>query len=183
MKPVRLRIALLAALFSSALSAQFFGLSSTADGSSLQFRFHASTEGLAQAAQRQNFRSHARRRKPFRARESAAPPANSPNCTAGGFAEYLGAEASSTGAVALSYRSRAAGTCSSGSPSTSRRSSSRAAVTPRCYRPSRRRRSCARRCVAPRRLHKEWSGTPGGWRTKSIRGPMWQRVALRMIAV
>ena len=49
----------------------------------------------------------------FRAREPAFPPADSPACTVGGFANYLGAETSASGVVALSYQANAGtGTCS-----------------------------------------------------------------------
>ena len=49
----------------------------------------------------------------FRAREPAFPPADSPACAVGGFADYLGAETSAAGVVALSYQANgAAGPCS-----------------------------------------------------------------------
>jgi uncharacterized protein (TIGR03437 family) len=49
----------------------------------------------------------------FRAREPAFPPADSPACTVGGFADYVGSETSSAGVVALSYQANgAAGPCS-----------------------------------------------------------------------
>jgi hypothetical protein len=48
----------------------------------------------------------------FRAREPAFPRADSPACTVGGFADYVGVETSSAGVVALSYMANGAGICS-----------------------------------------------------------------------
>ncbi len=112
LKPVRLHIALLAALFSSALSAQFSGLSSTADGSSLYFASTLRLKGSPRLLNGKIFVATQDGVSLFRARENAAPPANSPNCTAGGFAGYVSAETSSAGVVATSFFAQPAGTCS-----------------------------------------------------------------------
>jgi len=100
------------ALFTSSLSAQFSGLSSTADGSSLDF---ASTLRLKNSSQPRNGKIFVATQDSvslFRAREPAFLPADSPACTVGGFADYLGAETSSAGVVALSYLAIGAGRCS-----------------------------------------------------------------------
>jgi uncharacterized protein (TIGR03437 family) len=48
----------------------------------------------------------------FRAREPSSTPANAPACTVGGFADYVAAETSSAGVVALLYRAKGIGGCS-----------------------------------------------------------------------
>jgi uncharacterized protein (TIGR03437 family) len=109
---VSLRIALLAAVLASGLSAQFSGLSSSEDGASLYF---ASTLRLKSLGQPLNGKIYVVAQNGvslFRAREPAVPPANTPGCAAGGFFDYLGAETSSAGVVALSYRAQTAGGCS-----------------------------------------------------------------------
>jgi uncharacterized protein (TIGR03437 family) len=105
------RIAIFTVLFAPALFAQFSGLASTAGGSSVYF---ASTLRLKSLGQPLNGKIYVAAQDGvtlFRAREPAGLPANSPPCSAGGFADYLGAE-TSTGVVALSYRANTAGGCS-----------------------------------------------------------------------
>ena len=98
------RLALLAAIFAATLSAQFSGLSSTADRSAVYFATTLFLRGSTRLLNGKIFVATEDGVSLFRARESAAPPANSPACAAGGFADYLGAETSSAGVVALSYR-------------------------------------------------------------------------------
>jgi uncharacterized protein (TIGR03437 family) len=106
------RLAFLAALLTSTLSAQFSGLSSTADGSAVYFATTLFLRGSARLLNGKIFVATQDGVSLFRAREPSVPPANSPACTAGGFADYLGAE-TSAGAVALSYRANSySGGCS-----------------------------------------------------------------------
>jgi hypothetical protein len=106
------RVVLLAVLLTPALFAQFSGLASTADGSSLYF---ASTLRLKSLGQPLNGRIYLATQNGvglFRAREVSATPPNAPACMVGGFADYLSAETSSAGVVALLYRAKASGGCS-----------------------------------------------------------------------
>uniref|UniRef100_Q024K6 IPT/TIG domain-containing protein n=1 Tax=Solibacter usitatus (strain Ellin6076) TaxID=234267 RepID=Q024K6_SOLUE len=99
-------------LLASGLSAQFHGLSSTADGTSVYF---ASTLRLKGAPPLLNGKIFVARQDGvslYRARERTAPPANSPACTVGGFSDYLGAETAANGVVALAYGSSGVGGCS-----------------------------------------------------------------------
>ena len=112
MNLVSRRIAFLAVLFTSTLSAQFSGLSSTGDGSSLYFASTLRLKGSSQPRNGKVFLATQDGVSLFRAREPAFPPADSPACTVGGFADYLGAETSAAGVVALSYLAKGAGICS-----------------------------------------------------------------------
>ncbi|HZK36924.1 MAG TPA: hypothetical protein VFC57_08245 [Aeromicrobium sp.] len=103
------RIAFLAAVLTSTLSAQFSGLSSTADGSSVYFASTLRLKGSSQPRNGKVFLATQDGVSLFRAREPAFPPADSPACTVGGFADYLGAETSAAGVVALSYRATSSG--------------------------------------------------------------------------
>ena len=98
------RIAFLAVVFTSSLPAQFSGLSSTADGSSLYFTTTLRLRGSDEPRNGKVFVAAQDAVSLFRAREPAFPPADSPACAVGGFADYLGAETSAAGVVALSYR-------------------------------------------------------------------------------
>src|SRR5260370_37184304 len=109
------RTVLLAVLLAPSLSAQFAGLSSTADGSSLYFVSTLRLKGAAQALNGKIFVAGPDGVKLFRAREkegTGAPPGTSP-CKVGGFADYIGAEPSSAGVLALSYYAQYSGLCSS----------------------------------------------------------------------
>jgi hypothetical protein len=104
---VPLRNLLLGIFLPLALFAQFYGLSSTADGASVYF---ATTLRLRNTAEPRNAKIFVATRDGvslFRAREPAFPPADSPSCTVGGFGDYRAAESSSAGVVALSYFGRA----------------------------------------------------------------------------
>ena len=103
------RLALLAALVTSTLSAQFSGLSSTADGSSIYFATTLFLRGTPRLLNGKIFVATQDGVKLFRAREPSGPPADALPCTAGGFADYLGAETSAAGVVALSYRANSSG--------------------------------------------------------------------------
>ena len=98
------RVVVPAVLLAQAVSAQFSGLGSTAGGSSVYF---ASTLRLKNRAQPLNSKIYAATTADgvslFRARERSGPPVTAPPCTVNGFADYQGAETSSTGAVALLY--------------------------------------------------------------------------------
>jgi uncharacterized protein (TIGR03437 family) len=109
---VAVRIALLAAVLASGLSAQFSGLSSSADGASLYFASTLRLKSLGQPLNGKIYAATADGVSLLRARDPSAPPANAPICAAGGFADYLGAETSSAGIVALTYRAQTAGGCS-----------------------------------------------------------------------
>jgi uncharacterized protein (TIGR03437 family) len=110
---VSARIALLAVFLTSSLPAQFTGISSTADGSSLYFTTALRLKGSTEPRNGKVFVAAQDGVTLFRAREPAFPPADSPACTVGGFADYLGAETSAAGVVALSYQAHgAAATCS-----------------------------------------------------------------------
>ena len=100
---VALSIPVLALLLPTALCAQFSGLSSTTDGSSVYF---ATTLRLRNTTEPRNAKIFVTTQDSvslFRARELAFPAPGPPSCTVGGFADYRGAEASSGGIVALSY--------------------------------------------------------------------------------
>jgi uncharacterized protein (TIGR03437 family) len=106
------RLALLTLLLTPVLSAQFSGLASTADGSSVYFASTLRLKTLGQPLNGKIYLATQEGVSLFRAREPSNPAANAPNCSVGGFTGYLGAETSSTGAVALSYNARGAGNCS-----------------------------------------------------------------------
>ena len=105
------RSAVLAALFARAVLGQFSGLSSTGDGTSLYFVTTLRLKGAAQPRNGKVFVAGAQGVTLFRARDAAGVPPNSPPCTAGGFAGYLGAE-TSTVAAALLFQTNAQGPCS-----------------------------------------------------------------------
>jgi uncharacterized protein (TIGR03437 family) len=107
------RIAFLAFVLASSVPAQFTGLSSTSDGSSLYFTTTLRLKGTTEPRNGKVLVAAQDGVSLFRAREPAFPPADSPACTVGGFADYLGAETSAGGVVALSYRANSsAGPCS-----------------------------------------------------------------------
>ena len=107
------RVVVPAVWLAQAVSAQFSGLGSTARGSSVYF---ASTLRLKNRAQPLNSKIYAATTADgvslFRARERSGPPVTAPPCTVNGFADYQGAETSSTGAVALLYFANEGGGCS-----------------------------------------------------------------------
>ena len=106
------RVASLAVLLTPALFAQFSGLASTSDGSSLYF---ASTLRLKTLGQPLNGKIYVATQNGvslFRARESSSPSLNAPPCTVGGFADYIAAETSFANVVALLYRAQGSGGCS-----------------------------------------------------------------------
>jgi len=104
-------IALLAALFTATLSAQYSGLSSTADGSSLYFATVLKLKNSTQPRNGKIFVAAQDAVTLFRARERVAPPPNSPPCTVGGFSDYIGAE-TFAGGIALAYTGTGPGGCS-----------------------------------------------------------------------
>jgi uncharacterized protein (TIGR03437 family) len=106
------RIALLSVLLTPALAAQFSGLASTADGSSLYFASTLRLKSLGQPLNGKIYVATPGGVSLFRAREASPTPANAPLCTVSGFADYLAAETSSAGVVALSYNARSFGGCS-----------------------------------------------------------------------
>jgi uncharacterized protein (TIGR03437 family) len=111
LKSVPRRLAFLALALISALPAQFSGLSSTADGSSVYF---ATTLRLKGAPPLLNGKIYAATQDGvtlFRSQERSAPPA-SPPCTAGGFSDYVSAETAAGGVVALYYYGNSSGGCS-----------------------------------------------------------------------
>ena len=98
------RIALFAALLTSTLSAQFSGLSSTANGSSIYFATTLFLRGTPRLLNGKIFVATQNGVSLFRAHEPSNPPADAQPCTSGGFVGYVGAETSAAGVVALSYR-------------------------------------------------------------------------------
>jgi hypothetical protein len=96
-------------LITSTLSAQFSGLSSTADGSSIYFATTLFLRGTPRLLNGKIFVASQDGVSLFRAREPSGPPADALPCAAGGFAGYLGAETSAAGVVALSYRANSSG--------------------------------------------------------------------------
>ncbi len=107
------RIVLLAILLAPSLAAQFSGLASTADGSSLYFASNLRLKNLAQPLNGKIYVAGPNGVSLFRAQQvSAAPPSNNQACLAVGFSDYLGADASSAGVVALSYSAQRSGQCS-----------------------------------------------------------------------
>ena len=111
------RVVLVAILLAPSLAAQFSGLASTADGSSLYFASNLRLKNLAQPLNGKIYVAGPNGVSLFRAQEvSAAPPsnnqANNQACLAGGFSDYLGADTSSIGVVALSYTAQRSGICS-----------------------------------------------------------------------
>jgi uncharacterized protein (TIGR03437 family) len=110
---VSARIAFLAVVLTSRLAAQFTGISSTADGSSLYFTTTLRLKGSSEPRNGKAFVVSQDGVTLFSAREPAFPPADAPACTVGGFADYLAAETSAAGVVSLSYQAKgAAATCS-----------------------------------------------------------------------
>jgi uncharacterized protein (TIGR03437 family) len=110
---VSARVVFLAVVFTSSLPAQFTGISSTSDGSSLYFTTTLRLKGSSEPRNGKVFVAAQDAVTLFRAREPAFAPADSPACTVGGFADYLAAETSAGGVVALSYQAHgAAATCS-----------------------------------------------------------------------
>ncbi len=106
------RIVLLAVLLAPSVVAQFSGLASTADGSSLYFASALRLKNLAQPLNGKIYVVGQNGVSLFRAQEvSAAPPSNNQACLAVGFADYLGADTSSAGVVALSYAAQRSGRC------------------------------------------------------------------------
>ena len=105
----------LAVLFAPCLSAQFTGLSSTADGSSLYFASKLRLKGADQPLNGKMFVATQEGVKLFRARETEATSAPAPGestCKVGGFTSYNGAETSAAGILALSYWTNSSGPCS-----------------------------------------------------------------------
>jgi len=104
----------LAVLFAPCLSAQFTGLSSTSDGSSVYFTSTLRLKGADQPLNGKIFVATQEGVKLFRAHEiegtsaSGSPAA----CTVGGFADFAGAETSSQGVLAASYYAQSSGICS-----------------------------------------------------------------------
>jgi len=110
---VHSRSVFLATVLASTLSAQFSGLSATADGSSVYFASKLRLKGSAGPLNRKIFVSTGEAVKLFRAREPVGPVAAlPPTCTVSGFADYSTAETSSAGVSALLYRASSAGSCS-----------------------------------------------------------------------
>ena len=108
-----IRKALFAAALAPVLFAQFSGLSSTTDGSSVYFASTLRLKGAGPPFNGKIYLAATDRVSLFRAHDPAAAPAGSGPCTAGGFADYSGAETSSGGALALFYRAGAStGGCS-----------------------------------------------------------------------
>lgn len=101
--------ALLAILFTQALPAQFTGLAPTSDGASVYFASTLRLKDLAQPLNGKIYMATGGRVSLFRAREVASLPAGTPFCRVGGFEDYLGAETSSGGVVALLYRVKGSG--------------------------------------------------------------------------
>jgi uncharacterized protein (TIGR03437 family) len=106
------RVALLGVLLTPAVSAQFSGLASTADGSSLYFASTLRLKSLGQPLNGKIYVATQNGVNLFRAREPSSAPASAPACTVGGFADYLAAETSSADVVALLYRAKGIGFCS-----------------------------------------------------------------------
>jgi uncharacterized protein (TIGR03437 family) len=106
------RALFLAALFPPALFSQFTDLSPTADGSSLYFTSTLRLKTLGQPLNAKIYVATQNGVSLFRAHDAASAPANSPPCTPGGLADYLAAETSANGAVALIYTVNANGGCS-----------------------------------------------------------------------
>ena len=107
------RCAVLAALLSWNASAQFSGLSSSTDGSSLYFASSLRLKGGEPLLNGKIFLATTDGVKLFKARERYAPPLTpGPPCTTGGFGDYLAAESSQQSVVALSYRTYEVGACS-----------------------------------------------------------------------
>ncbi len=104
--------AFLGLLFASGLSAQFYGLSSTADGTSVYFASTLRLKGGAALLNGKIFVAGQDGVSLYRARERSAPPAGSPACTVGGFSDYVGAETAANGVLALAYGSSGVGGCS-----------------------------------------------------------------------
>jgi uncharacterized protein (TIGR03437 family) len=107
-----LRVTVLTVLLTHPLWAQFSGLASTADGSSVYFASTLRLKSLGQPLNGKIYLAVPNGVSLFRARERASTPSNAPACSVGGFADYLAAETSSAGSVALLYRAEASGACS-----------------------------------------------------------------------
>ena len=107
------RVGFAAILLAPSLAAQFSGLSSTADGSSLYFVSTLRLKNLAQPLNGKIYVFSQNGVSLFRAQEVSPPPPNTAPCSVGGFSTYTGAETSSIGVVALSYLAQRTGSCSS----------------------------------------------------------------------
>ena len=105
--------AVVTAVFAPVLLAQFSGLSSSADGSSVYFASTLRLKGAGPPFNGKIYMAGPDGSKLVRAHDPAPAPIGSGPCTSGGFSDYLGAETSSNGALALFYRAGAsAGGCS-----------------------------------------------------------------------
>src|SRR5580765_7490677 len=105
----------LAVLLAPCLSAQFTGLTSTADGSSVYFTSTLRLKGAYQPLNGKIFVAGQDGVKLFRAHEieGTGDPAVVPSpCKVGGFTSYIVGETSSAGIVALSYHANSSGICS-----------------------------------------------------------------------
>jgi len=103
------RIALLAALVTSTLSAQFYGLSSKSDGSAVDFASTLFLRGTPRLLNGKIYRAWEGGGSLLGVRQPSNPPPDALPCTAGGFADYLGAEGSSAGVLAFAYRANSSG--------------------------------------------------------------------------
>jgi uncharacterized protein (TIGR03437 family) len=98
----------LQALVAPVLLAQFYGLSSTADASSVYFsstlRLNNAAPPLAsQPLNGKIYVASSAGIQPFAFRDPAPAPANLPPCSAGGFTSYQGTETAANGTIALFY--------------------------------------------------------------------------------
>jgi uncharacterized protein (TIGR03437 family) len=107
------RTLIIAAAFCPALYAQFYGLSSSFDGSALYFASNLRLkDGSDPLLNGKIFVATPGGVKLFRERQFSAAPDSTPVCTAAGFADYAGAETGG-GLIALAYRGvPASGGCS-----------------------------------------------------------------------
>jgi hypothetical protein len=106
------RIGIAAVLLPAAVLAQFSGLSTTSDGSSLYFVSTLRLKGTAEPLNGKVFVALNGGVALYRARKRASPPAGAPSCAVGGFRNYVRAETATDGVVALFYRSDSVGGCS-----------------------------------------------------------------------
>jgi uncharacterized protein (TIGR03437 family) len=111
------RTFLLAAVLAPVLSAQFSGLFSSSDGSSVYFASTLRLRDAAQPLSAQPLNTKIYTAGPsgvqlFAMRERMAAPSDLPVCTAGGFSDYVSAQTSTNGVVALVYGASANGGCS-----------------------------------------------------------------------
>jgi uncharacterized protein (TIGR03437 family) len=106
------RLAAILVLFAPPLFAQFSGLGSTSDDSSVYFASTLRLKTLGQPLNGKIYVANSAGVSLFRAREASSPAPDALPCSVGGFADYLAAEASASG-VALLYRAQpASGPCS-----------------------------------------------------------------------